>query len=66
MTIATFSAPKGVLNATVRVPGSKSVANRALICALLAEGQSRISGLPDGDDTTVIIEVLEQLKRFQR
>ena len=66
MTIATFSAPKGALNATVRVPGSKSVANRALICALLAEGQSRISGLPDGDDTTVIIEVLEQLKRFQR
>jgi 3-phosphoshikimate 1-carboxyvinyltransferase len=41
------------------------VANRALICALLAEGESRISGLPDGDDTSVIIDVLEQLHRFR-
>lgn len=49
----------------MRVPGSKSVANRALICALLAEGESRISGLPDGDDTSVIIDVLEQIHRFR-
>ena len=65
MSIRTFSIPRGALNATVRVPGSKSVANRALICALLAEGESRISGLPDGDDTSVIIEVLDQLHRFR-
>ena len=65
MSVVSFSVPRGVLNATVRVPGSKSVANRALICALLAEGESRISGVPDGDDTSVIIDVLEQLKRFR-
>lgn len=65
MSVVSFAAPAGPLNATVRVPGSKSVANRALICALLAEGESRIAGLPDGDDTAVIIDVLEQLKRFR-
>jgi len=66
MSVISFNAPNGPLKATVRVPGSKSVANRALICALLAEGESRITGLPDGDDTTVIIDVLEQMKRMRR
>lgn len=66
MSVISFTAPNGPLNATVRVPGSKSVANRALICALLAEGESRIAGLPDGDDTTVILDVLEQMKRTRR
>lgn len=65
MSSATFSTPRGTLNAVVRVPGSKSVANRALICALLAEGESRISGLPDGDDTAVIVDVLTQMKRIR-
>ena len=50
----------------VQVPGSKSVANRALICAALAQGESRITGLPDGDDTTVIVESLSQVKRIVR
>jgi 3-phosphoshikimate 1-carboxyvinyltransferase len=54
------------IDATVVVPGSKSVANRALICALLADGDSTISGLPDGDDTEVIIEVLSQSKQCMR
>ena len=66
MNAVKFSAPTGALNATVQVPGSKSVANRALVCALLAEGESRISGLPDGDDTAVVINVLDQLHRFRR
>ena len=55
--------PDGALNASITVPGSKSIANRALICALLADGESQLVGLPDGDDTAVIIEVLDQMKR---
>lgn len=39
------------LDATVVVPGSKSIANRALVCAALAPGKSVVSGVPDGDDT---------------
>lgn len=50
----------------VNVPGSKSVANRALVCAALAEGDSRISGLPDGDDTSVIIGALTDVHRIVR
>jgi 3-phosphoshikimate 1-carboxyvinyltransferase len=62
MSNLSFRPPTGALNATIAVPGSKSIANRALICALLAEGESRIVGLPDGDDTAVILDVLAQMK----
>jgi 3-phosphoshikimate 1-carboxyvinyltransferase len=34
----------------IRVPGDKSIAHRALICAALASGTSRVRGLPRGDD----------------
>ena len=40
-----------LLDAIVRVPGSKSVAARALICAALSTGTSTVSNLPSGDDT---------------
>ena len=46
------------LDAVVSVPGSKSIANRALICAALAGGESVISGVPDGNDTEAMIEAL--------
>ena len=45
----------------IRVPGSKSIANRALICAVLAEGQSNISNCAPGDDTQAMLESLETL-----
>lgn len=49
----------------VRVPGSKSIANRALVCAMLANGESFIQGLPDGDDTAVIINALAAVGRVR-
>jgi 3-phosphoshikimate 1-carboxyvinyltransferase len=49
------------LNAVVSVPGSKSIANRALICAALSSGESEIAGVPDGDDTEAMIEGLISL-----
>ncbi len=45
----------------VAVPGSKSVANRALICAAMAHGASTLSNVPDGDDTRMMIEGLRTL-----
>ena len=36
---------------TVRVPGSKSISNRALLLAPLAQGTCRITGLLQSDDT---------------
>lgn len=58
MTVLRCSPPSGPLDATIEVPGSKSVANRALICAMLADGESLVHGVPDGDDTRVIVDVL--------
>ncbi|MBK5332210.1 MAG: 3-phosphoshikimate 1-carboxyvinyltransferase [Ilumatobacteraceae bacterium] len=49
------------IDAVVVVPGSKSIANRALICAALAEGTSTFSNLPDGDDTEAMLTCLELL-----
>ncbi|MGI9051831.1 MAG: 3-phosphoshikimate 1-carboxyvinyltransferase, partial [Ilumatobacteraceae bacterium] len=43
------------------VPGSKSIANRALVCAALADGESQLRGVPDGDDTASMIECLGAL-----
>lgn len=45
--------------ATIRVPGSKSIANRALVCAFLASGTSRVRGVPDGDDCRRMLDVLD-------
>ena len=36
---------------TWRVPGSKSITNRALVLAALAEGESRLTGVLESDDT---------------
>jgi 3-phosphoshikimate 1-carboxyvinyltransferase len=47
--------------ATVEVPGSKSLSNRALVCAALADGESEITGLAPGDDTVAMVECLGRL-----
>jgi 3-phosphoshikimate 1-carboxyvinyltransferase len=49
------------IDAVVTVPGSKSIANRVLICAALARGSSTIKGLPDGDDTQAMLQSLRML-----
>lgn len=49
------------LKATVRVPGSKSITNRALIVAALAEGKSRLTGALDSQDTQVLIRALNEV-----
>ena len=51
----------GPVDAVVSVPGSKSIANRALICAALARGTSGLANVPDGDDTTAMLACLREL-----
>lgn len=48
-------------DATVRVPGSKSYTNRALVCAMLAEGRSTITGALVSDDTRAMAGAIEAL-----
>lgn len=52
--------PDGV-HGVVHVPGSKSHANRAIVCAALAEGRSELIGVPDGDDTRTMLDALPVL-----
>jgi 3-phosphoshikimate 1-carboxyvinyltransferase len=47
--------------ARVRVPGSKSLTNRALIVAALADGSSTLTGALDSDDTRVMVDALGRL-----
>ena len=49
------------LDAVIRPPGSKSLTNRALIVAALAEGPSELRGALDSEDTRVMIDGLRRL-----
>ncbi len=44
-----------------RVPGSKSLTNRALIIAALADGPSVLTGALDSEDTRVMVDSLQKL-----
>jgi len=43
--------PGGRLSGLFSVPGDKSISHRALMLSAIAEGQSRITGFLDGEDT---------------
>jgi len=51
----------GPVIGAIRPPGSKSITNRALICAALAEGESELTGALDSEDTQVMAAALERL-----
>ena len=46
---------------TVKLPGSKSISNRVLLLAGLADGTTRVHDLLDSDDTRVMLEALRTL-----
>ena len=60
MTQYKITAPK-TLNATVALPASKSISNRALIIHALSGGQEQPQNLSDCDDTEVIIKALRDM-----
>ncbi len=49
------------LDAVVRIPGSKSITNRALLLAALAGGRSSLEGVLDADDTRAFAGALRCL-----
>ena len=53
--------PIGPRNIVARPPGSKSLTNRALLCAALAEGESTITNALVSDDTRYMAGALRQL-----
>jgi 3-phosphoshikimate 1-carboxyvinyltransferase len=51
----------GPLRGTFHVPGSKSLTNRALVCAALAPGESVIENASDSTDSSLLANGLNQL-----
>ena len=49
------------LDVVVRLPGSKSITNRALVCAALADGTSELTNALDADDTEAMVDGLRAL-----
>lgn len=58
LSLARFKAPAC---GTIQVPGSKSINNRALLLAALADGRSTLSGALDSDDTRIFAACLKAL-----
>jgi 3-phosphoshikimate 1-carboxyvinyltransferase len=51
----------GEARGTVRLPGSKSISNRVLLLAALAQGTTIVRALLDSDDTRVMLDALRAL-----
>lgn len=58
ITLRPVAAP---VDRTVRLPGSKSLTNRALLAAALARGRSQLAGILLADDTRHMIRCLQTL-----
>lgn len=59
--------PGGPLKGRIRVPGDKSISHRALMLSALAVGESRISGLLEGEDVLATAVALRAMgAQFER
>lgn len=54
------SPPAAPPRGTVAPPGSKSLTNRALLLAALADGRSRLTGALDAEDTRLMVSALRR------
>jgi 3-phosphoshikimate 1-carboxyvinyltransferase len=51
----------GSVNGRIRPPGSKSITNRAMVLAALADGPVTLTGMLDSQDTRVMVDSLQRL-----
>jgi len=56
-----ISKPSQELHGEIKIPGDKSISHRALICASIAEGTSKISNLQESEDVINTLNSLKQL-----
>ncbi len=61
MTDLSLAGPGGPFEATISVPGDKSLSHRALIFAAMAQGDSVVTGLGPGNDVRSTIAALQTL-----
>lgn len=55
------SAPCGALSGVADVPGDKSISHRSLILGAMAVGETRISGLLEGED---VLDTARAMRAF--
>lgn len=53
--------PPDTVHATIQLPSSKSICNRALLIHALAQGNCTLENLSDCDDTRVMVRALQEL-----
>src|SRR3954464_11817680 len=58
LTITPISAP---FTTTITPPGSKSLTNRALVLAALADGTSEVTNVLFADDTRIMLDCLRKM-----
>ena len=56
-----ISKPSEGLQGEIKIPGDKSISHRALICASISEGTSKISNLQESEDVINTLNSLKQL-----
>ena len=61
MTVQTITPAARPLNAVAYIPGSKSITNRALLLAALADGTSTLAGVLFSDDSHWFLDGLQRL-----
>ena len=49
------------LHGEIKIPGDKSISHRALICASISDGRSKISNLQESEDVINTLKSLKQL-----
>lgn len=55
------SQPKNALVGTITIPGDKSISHRSLMLSALAVGESRISGLLEGEDVLATADAMRAM-----
>lgn len=53
--------PSGPLTGTIRVPGDKSISHRSLMLGALAVGETRVTGLLEGEDVLATAQAMRQM-----
>lgn len=61
MTLDWLAGPSQGLQGMLQVPGDKSISHRAVMLAALADGESRIEGFLEGEDTRATARIFGQL-----
>lgn len=53
--------PGGTLRGTVRVPGDKSISHRSIMLGSIAEGETRVSGFLEGEDSLATLSAFRAM-----